>query len=109
MKFPFQPNQFSDLTCEELRTVTNLHLTPTVILLLLAQYSSYIHQSRLVLPSTESDPNSRQEIGLVNIHPAIIPLVESLQAISDDLEQAGKSIRKELKKKKGAADIDPRK
>lgn len=96
-KFPFQSNHFSDLTCEELHTVTNLHLTPTDMLISLSRFDSQIHRSQFKLPS--SDPNSVQALTLINIPPEVVQLLHKLQAAANELYDAAAEIRKELKKK----------
>jgi hypothetical protein len=97
VKFPFQPNDFSDLTCEELHTVTNLHLTPTDVLLSLSRFSAQIHRSQLKLPS--ADPNSHQTLTLVNVPAEIVQFLHKLQTIAGELHNTAVEIQKELKKK----------
>ena len=105
-KFHFQPNHFSDLTCEELCTVTHLHLSPTDVLLSLASYDSQMTRSEITLPL--ADANSNRPLTLVGVPPDILWLLQSLQAIAAALDGAATEIRKEVKsKKKSKAVIKP--
>ena len=96
VEFPFQANCFSNLTCNELHTITTLHLTPTYVLLSLAKFAPHIHISQLKL----SSPSSQHYTVLVSTPPSIMQLLRRLQTIAVDLDNAASKISKDLKKKR---------
>ena len=85
------------MTCEELRTVSHLHLTPTDVLLSLASYDSQIIRSELTLPMADA---GNWPLTLVGFPPDVLRLLQSLQAIAASLDGAATEIRKEVKQKK---------
>lgn len=96
------------MTCEELCTVTYLHLSPTDVLLSLAPYDSQLVRSEFTT-APSGGPGDHQVSALVYTPPAVVHLIQSLQGVAGKLDEAAEDIRKELKKekKKKAGKSDP--
>ena len=85
------------MTCEELHTISHLHLTPTDVLLSLASYDLQIIRSELTLPTADA---GNWPLTLAGIPSDVLRLLQSLQAIAATLDGAATEIRKEVKQKK---------